>query len=581
MTSLSIDNVVNVSVASSNIGVNAYNTSNLAIITGEAVTQAVQNITFSGVAASGAFVLQFGLLTTASIAWNATISTIQSDINALSGLESVVVSGSIASKNLTLTQPGNLGKIPLAIVPTNTLATSGSVAITVTPINTSIGWSGQALGYAIYNSPTQVGLDFGTSSRTFQMANDIFGQQPNILAGSGQLIAILSNVSQQTLTLSGIPASGAFELEYNGNTTTSLSYNSTVSQIQAALQLLPGLAGVQVIGGLPGELLTIIFNGVYGIALPITVPTNTLATSAPAAITITVASLVVGESYGEVISRTQGVVQYFGVMPTETLAVIGQTDMLAAASIILPLNLIGFFVSYDSADLLPGGMISLLATGSFHNTRGLYYGDSSLVGINAVLYMAAYAGLALSVNFNGSNTTTTMHLKTLLGIEPDPTMTQTILNLAKIAGADCYVSIQGDPCVFISGANKFFDQVYNQEWFVGSLKVAAFNYLAQSATKVPQTERGMDGLKGSQRIVCDQAVTNQYAAPGTWTSSTTFGNQTLFYQNISQFGYYIYSQPISQQQATARAGRIAPLIQIALKEAGAIQSANIIVYINN
>lgn len=580
MTDLSISNVVNISVAASNPGVNAYNTSNLAIVTGEPVAQAVQTISLSAVAASGAFVLKFGTLSTASIAWNATAATIQTDINALSGLGSIVVSGSIASNTLTLTQPGNLGSIVLATVPTNTLEDAGSNAITVSPSTTSMGWSGGALGYAIYISPTQVGVDFGTSSRVFQQATAIFSQQPNILAGNGQLIVLLRNVTQQTLTLSGLPASGAFTLEYNGNTTTSLAWDATPAQIQTALQALAGLSEVQVTGSLQGEFLTIIFNGVYGAALPITVPSNTLMTSAPASISVTVASSVTGESYGQTITRTQGLVQYFGVMPSETLAILGQTDMLAAAAIILPLNLIGFFVSYNSADIAPGGLLDLLRSGTFTNSRGLYYGDPSLSGLNAVLMMAAYAGRGLSVNFNGSNTTITMHLKQLLGIQPDPSMTQTLLNLAQSAGADCYVSLQGDPCVFTSGKNKFFDQVYNLEWLVGALQVAGFNYLAQSATKVPQTEQGMDGLKGAYRSICQQAVTNQYSAPGTWTSSTTFGNQALFLQNIAQYGYYIYSQPISQQLATARQARQAPLVQIAIKEAGAIQSSDVIVYVN-
>jgi len=580
MTALSISNVVNISVASANLGVNAYNTSNLAIITGEPVADAVQTITFSGAAASGAFVLKFGTLSTASIAWNASIATIQSDLNVLSGLGSVIVSGSIASQTLTLTQPGTLGPITLATVPTNTLQTSGSIAITVTPVNTSLGWSGGSLGYSTYVSPTQVGIDFGTSSKTFLMANAVFSQQPNILAGGGQLIVILRNVGQQTLTLSGVPASGNFTLQYNGNTTTSLASTATPGQIQTALQALPGLSEVQVTGSLPGEFLTIIFTGVYGAALPITVPTNTLMTSAPASISITVASTITGESYGTAISRTRGLVQYFGVMPTETLAVIGQTDLLLAAAIILPLNLIGYSVSYNVADIEPGGMIDLLRSGSFYNSRGLYYGDSSSGGNNALIMMASYAGLSLSVNFNGSNTTITMNLKTLNGVQPDPSMSQPIWDSAVASGADIYVSYQGDPSVVSNGANQFFDQAYNLEWFVGALQVAGFNYLAQSSTKVPQTEQGMDGLKGAYRTVCNQAVTNQYSAPGSWTSSTTFGNQVLFLQNIQQYGYYIYSQPISQQLATARQARQAPLVQIALKAAGAIQSSTVIVYVN-
>src|SRR6185312_17459768 len=47
------------------------------------------------------------------------------------------------------------------------------------------------LGYAIYLSPQQVGVDFGTTSRTYAMANAVFSQQPNILTGGGGLIVIL------------------------------------------------------------------------------------------------------------------------------------------------------------------------------------------------------------------------------------------------------------------------------------------------------------------------------------------------------------------------------------------------------
>jgi len=579
MTALSINNVISISVAAMNRGLNSYNTSNLAVVTGEPVLAASIEIDFSDVAGSGAFTLKFGDLTTTSIAYNATAAAIQAIINALSGFSNVVVTGSIASKALTLTQPGQFGAIPIPTTPTNTLETAGSVDITITSKTLSTGWSGEALGYALYNDPQQVGIDFGTSSRTFLMAEAVFSQQPNILNGNGQFIALLRNVSQQTLTFSAVAASGTFVIHYNGHDTAAISWNATISDIQTALRAVPGLEGVVVTGSIANELLTVIFNGVYGNALALTA-TSSLQSSAPAAITITIVQTVTGETYGETLARTNGLVQYFGVMPTETLAVIGQTDMLAAAAITLPRNIIGAFASYQSADIQPGGKIDLLQSGSFNNSRGLYYGDSSNNGLNAVLMMAAYMGLALSVNFSGSNTTMTMHLKTLRGIQPDPTMTQTILDLAQAAGADCYVSIQGDPCVFTSGANQYFDQVYNLEWFVGALQVAGFNYLAQSATKVPQTEAGMDGLKNAYGTVCEQAVTNQYVAPGSWTSSSTFGNQLLFLQNIAQFGYYIYSTPISKQFAADRITRIAPLCQIAIKEAGAIQKSDVLVFVN-
>lgn len=440
-------------------------------------------------------------------------------------------------------------------------------------------------GFKAYVDPVSVATDFGTSSKTSQMATAVFAQQPNILAGNGQLIVILLHTATETLALSGVPASGAFTIEYNGNTTTSLPYTSTADQIQSALQLLPGLTGVTVTGSLASELVTVSMGGVYGAAPSMfTIPTNTLMTSAPAAITITVATPTAGETIGAAITRTSTLVQYFGMIVDETITQIGNTDVLAAAAIVQAMNKIAFWVSYTESDIQPSGTISEFATGSLSQSRGLYYGDNTVVsgyvGLNALLMMSAYASRGLSVNFSGSNTTTTMNLKTLATIQPDPTMSQTIFNEANTSGADIYPSIQGDSAIISNGANSFFDQVYNQRWFVGALQVAGYNYLAQTSTKVPQTEQGMDGLKGAYAGVCLQGITNGYLAPGTWTSPTTFGNQALLLANISQQGFYIYSQPIAQQLQTARAARQAPLVQIAVKEAGAIQTSSVIVYVN-
>jgi hypothetical protein len=583
MANLALSNVINISAAQAQAGVNAFNTSNLALFTDDQPQAAVQTVTFGAVAASGSFTLAFGGTTIGSLAWNATLAAIQAAVAAVPAIAQVTVTGSIASQSLVFTWPGVLGPIPTITVTANSLQTSGSVAITLSPVVTNAGWSGGTLGYSLYVSPTGVATDFGSNSKTAQMAASIFSQQPNILAGSGELIVIPFAICKQTLTFSAAPTSGAFVATYNSNSSASISWNSTPAAIQTILQAVPGLSQVQVTGSIASTVLTVWMYGVYGVnSLAIGTSSNTLNSS----ITITQAYGTTGESWGTAITRTQGLVSYFGCMVNELCSVIGQTDLLAAAAIIQALNnsCIGFAVSNLSADINPGGMIDLLRSSTDNNTRGLYYGDTTVVGgiagINALLFMASYVGLGLSTNFNGSNTTQTMHLKSLATVSNDPTMTQTILNLAIAAGADTYPSLQGVPKVFCSGANSYYDQVYNLGWFVTALQVAGFNYLAQSSTKIPQTEPGMDGLKTAYRGVCQQGVANQYLAPGTWTSSTTFGVQQDFLNNIAQVGYYIWSQPVAQQSAAARAARQAPLVQIAAKQAGAVQSSSVIVYIN-
>lgn len=281
------------------------------------------------------------------------------------------------------------------------------------------------------------------------------------------------------------------------------------------------------------------------------------------------------ETLASAITRTSNLVQYFGIMSSQ---IESQVDMLAAAAVVQTLNKIAFFVQNLSTSVNTGGSLDLLRTGNYTQSRGLLYVTATAA--DALNMQAAYAGRALSTIFSGSNTTQTMNLKQLATIQPDPGMTPTIYTNAQAAGADTYVSFQGFSAVSCSGANDFFDNVYNLQWFVGALQVAGFNYLAAASTKIPQTETGMDGLKGAYRSVCTQAVTNQYVAPGTWTSPTTFGIQGDLLANVAQLGYYIYSSPIAQQLQTDRVARAAPLVQIAIKLAGAIHKSTVVVNVN-
>lgn len=429
-------------------------------------------------------------------------------------------------------------------------------------------------GYQCYLAPTQVATDFGSSSTTYAMANAVFSQQPNILLPGGYLCVIPLVVDVQTFTPSGTAASGNFKFTYNAASTANIAWNDNAAAIQTKLQAVAGMGQVTVTGSI-ATVLTVTFWGCYGSqAGLLTVTSNTLQTGGSVSITFTNAQTTTGETINAAITRTENIVQYFGVMGN---VIYPQADLLAAAATIQALNKIMFAVSATSADVNTGGMLDLLRSGTFTQTRGLFYGVSTSTALN---YMAAYAGRGLSTVFSGSNTTSTMHMKTLAGVNPDTTLTQTILNSCIAAGADVYASFQGVPKVFCSGTNDFYDNQYNAQWLQGALQVAGFNYLATSNTKIPQTENGITGLKAAYRAVMEQGVRNGYLAPGTWTNATTFGNQSDFYDNISQRGYYIYSVPVSQQSSTDRSARKAPLVQIAAKLAGAVHSSAVIVNVN-
>lgn len=281
------------------------------------------------------------------------------------------------------------------------------------------------------------------------------------------------------------------------------------------------------------------------------------------------------ETLATAISRADSLVQFFGILSTKDY---DDEEVAAAAAVVQTLNKILFVVSNSASDIAATGSFHDIAEAGYDKTRCLAY--LSATTEPAKIMAAAYAGRALSTEFEGSNTTSTMHLKDLVGVTADPTMTQTQLNLCQSCGADAYVNIAGVAKTFTSGANGFFDQVYNRCWFLGALEVAGFNALAKVSTKVPQTEPGMTILKGAYRLVCDRAVRNGYCAPGAWNSADRFGDVEAMLRNIEEVGYYIYSLPVNQQAQTEREERKAPLIQIALKEAGAIHSSNVLVYIN-
>lgn len=88
-----------------------------------------QNLTLSGVAASGAFVLSYNGNASASINWNDSVATIQTQVRSISGLASVVVTGSIASQTLTFNLNTVANVLGLLLVTTNTLQTSAPAAV--------------------------------------------------------------------------------------------------------------------------------------------------------------------------------------------------------------------------------------------------------------------------------------------------------------------------------------------------------------------------------------------------------------------------------------------------------------------
>lgn len=183
------------------------------------------------------------------------------------------------------------------------------------------------------------------------------------------------------------------------------------------------------------------------------------------------------------------------------------------------------------------------------------------------------------VDFNGENTALTMQLKELVGQLPS-SYTDTELDNANKIGLDTYVTFKDQPKVLCAnGANGYTDLSYNIIAFKDALQTDAFNLLGTTSTKIPQTQRGVNQLVDTLKKTCEQFKKAGFIGAGTWNSTDTFGDVDTFKRNIEQNGYYIKAQSLKDQLQAEREQRKAPLIQIAVKTAGAFHEVNILLRI--
>lgn len=444
-------------------------------------------------------------------------------------------------------------------------------------------WAG-VQDYAIYKDPTSVANDFGSGSKAFAIAQAFFAQAPNPIQTQGYLAIIprLLNVAVNAfITIQDVNYQ-AVATGVGGNSIT-VTYTTGGTAGAEAVSVIGSAITIQIASGLSTAKQVAAAVNAYGAAAALVVASvygvDSHAQTAPVSPT----NLSGGTSSGTepvhvAMVRTIAEVYYFG-----TLIDYIPTDIATLSRYVNSIDKMLFVASNSKADFAANGILGSLAAANLNQTRGLYYNDG--VTQDTIDFAAAYASRGLSTDFAGSFTASTMNMKQLVGFDPDKTLSQTDLNLCLSTGVDIYppFGFQGLVAtgnLFTSGANGFFDQIYNQFWLKFALQVAGFDYLAQTNTKIPQTETGMDGLKNAYRQVLKQSVDNGMSAAGAWDSPVVFGNPASLIRCIADIGFYVYSKPVAQQLTADRDLRKAPLVQIAVKMAGAIHSSSVIVEVN-
>lgn len=446
--------------------------------------------------------------------------------------------------------------------------------------------------FRIYKSATDVETDYGTDSLTTKFAQNIFSQTPNLLSGDGRLIifplqssvsatqgdVVTADISANLTALKAV-SDGEFNITLNGVAEDILGLDftntSTLADVAAVIQAkLPNVVVSESGGQITfkskqsGAISTIVIAAVSGGSGTDLTAAGLLNISA-ATTTDGVASS--GETIQAAIARTESLANYCGILTT---LVVEDTKIDAIATAVQSRDMI-IGIPFADTTAIAGKATDIKDAGQFKTRCILYTEDIEA----AQLMVAGYFGRAFSVNFNGSNTAQTMNLKQITNVTPDGGINQTLYEACKVAGMDVYVSYNGLPGVLSTAGNTYFDRVYNQQQFKFDIQVEGFNYLATTSTKIPQTEAGMDGLKDTYKDVGDKFVVNGFIGRGlTWSSADKFGDPEDFDRNITQRGFYIFSQPIAEQSQVDRDARKAPLVQMAIKEAGSIHESIINVF---
>jgi hypothetical protein len=133
----------------------------------------------------------------------------------------------------------------------------------------------------------------------------------------------------QVLTLSGVAASGTYVLNYNGNTSAAINWNDSAATIQTKVRGISGLSTATVTGTAISGPITINLTTVASVQGIIYATSNSLVTSAPAAITFSY-------NWGSANTLSPSSKKFqFGV--TSALTVITPLQLLPATSTVLRL----------------------------------------------------------------------------------------------------------------------------------------------------------------------------------------------------------------------------------------------------
>lgn len=203
-----------------------------------------------------------------------------------------------------------------------------------------------------------------------QLATLVQQADPNTLVTN----AGFSTALVQTLTLSGIAASGSFKVAYNGVSSALINWNDSIGTIQTKVQAVTGLSACTVTGSIASQSLVFTLNSAQALGL-ITVNTNTLQTVAPAAITF---------SYNEGYTNTLTPLSKKNQFVVSTSFIIILAIVIAPASATVTRSTTQQFTAVGGYGALTWSLSVNNSGGSINSATGLYTAGSTPLVMDTV-----------------------------------------------------------------------------------------------------------------------------------------------------------------------------------------------------
>jgi hypothetical protein len=187
-------------------------------------------------------------------------------------------------------------------------------------------------------------------------------------------------------------------------------------------------------------------------------------------------------------------------------------------------------------------------------------------------------GYAMGQNTGLAKSAYTLKFKREIGVDTED-LTTNAINLITGNNGNLYLSYGNYYNIFLQGVmsdGTFFDEKINLDMLVSDIQLGVMDLL-YGVPKVPQTDPGVTQIIHAVNEACELSVNRGFLAPGLWTGSDILN---LKYGDVLPKGYLVQAPAVATQSRADREARKSPPIYVAIKEAGAIHSVLIGVYVN-